>query len=62
MKATRWPITRLGDRIRIGGMAEISGFTMDLPPARRARWNIPPDAVPRRGRFSPPPSGAACAR
>jgi D-amino-acid dehydrogenase len=28
-------ITRLGDRIRVGGMAEISGFTTDLPPARR---------------------------
>ena len=29
-------ITRLGDRIRIGGMAEISGFSHDLPAARRA--------------------------
>jgi D-amino-acid dehydrogenase len=29
-------ITRLGDRIRVGGMAEVSGFTTDLPPARRA--------------------------
>jgi D-amino-acid dehydrogenase len=29
-------ITRLGDRIRVGGMAEISGFSRDLPPARRA--------------------------
>jgi D-amino-acid dehydrogenase len=29
-------ITRLGERIRIGGMAEISGFSRDLPPARRA--------------------------
>jgi D-amino-acid dehydrogenase len=29
-------ITRLGDRIRIGGMAEISGFSHDLPEARRA--------------------------
>lgn len=29
-------ITRLGNRIRIGGMAEISGFNMDLPEARRA--------------------------
>ncbi|KQT85093.1 D-amino acid dehydrogenase [Aurantimonas sp. Leaf443] len=28
-------ITRLGDRIRVGGMAEISGFTNDLVPARR---------------------------
>jgi D-amino-acid dehydrogenase len=29
-------ITRLGDRIRVGGMAELSGFTTDLPLARRA--------------------------
>lgn len=28
-------ITRLGERIRVGGMAEISGFTSDLPAARR---------------------------
>ncbi|RZF66362.1 D-amino acid dehydrogenase [Sphingomonas populi] len=29
-------ITRLGDRIRVGGMAEISGFNNHLPEARRA--------------------------
>ena len=29
-------ITRLGDRIRVGGMAEISGYTNDLGQARRA--------------------------
>lgn len=29
-------ITRLGDRIRVGGMAEIAGFSNDLPPTRRA--------------------------
>ena len=29
-------ITRLGDRIRVGGMAEISGFSRDLPIERRA--------------------------
>mgnify|MGYP000491700755 FL=1 len=29
-------ITRLGDRIRIGGMAEIARFNLDLPPARQA--------------------------
>ncbi len=28
-------ITRLGDRIRVGGMAEIAGFNLDLPDARR---------------------------
>ena len=29
-------ITRLGDRIRVGGMAEIAGFSTDLPAARKA--------------------------
>lgn len=29
-------VTRLADRIRVGGMAEISGFNRDLPVARRA--------------------------
>ena len=29
-------ITRLGDRTRVGGMAEISGYSHDLPPRRRA--------------------------
>ncbi|MFT2215625.1 D-amino acid dehydrogenase [Rhizobium giardinii] len=29
-------ITRLGDRIRVGGMAEIAGFSTDLPEARKA--------------------------
>lgn len=29
-------ITRLGDRIRVGGMAELGGFSHDLPKARRA--------------------------
>ncbi len=29
-------ITRLGDRIRVGGMAEISGYTNDLAQARRS--------------------------
>ncbi|MEO5808144.1 D-amino acid dehydrogenase [Devosia sp.] len=28
-------ITRLGDRIRVGGMAELSGYNSDLPPRRR---------------------------
>jgi D-amino-acid dehydrogenase len=28
-------ITRLGDRIRVGGMAEISGYTKDLPRRRK---------------------------
>jgi D-amino-acid dehydrogenase len=29
-------ITRLGDRIRVGGLAEIAGFDHSLPPRRRA--------------------------
>ncbi|GGH51451.1 FAD-dependent oxidoreductase [Frigidibacter albus] len=29
-------ITRLGDRIRVGGLAEIAGFDLSLPVARRA--------------------------
>jgi len=29
-------ITRLGDRIRVGGMAEVSGFSRNLPNARRS--------------------------
>jgi D-amino-acid dehydrogenase len=29
-------ITRLGDRIRVGGMAEVAGFSHDLPEARKA--------------------------
>lgn len=29
-------ITRLGDRIRVGGMAELAGYSRELPPRRRA--------------------------
>lgn len=29
-------ITRLGDRVRVGGMAELNGFDLSLPPARQA--------------------------
>ena len=35
-EAFKVAITRLGSRIRVGGMAEIAGFSTDLPPARRA--------------------------
>lgn len=28
-------LTRLGNRLRVGGMAEIGGYSTDLPPARR---------------------------
>lgn len=29
-------ITRLGDRIRVGGLAEIAGYDLTLNPRRRA--------------------------
>ena len=50
-------ITRLGDRIRVGGMAEISGFTNDLRPERRRTLehsleSLFPDAgTPREATF-----------
>ena len=31
-------ITRLGDRIRVGGLAELAGFDLSLSPRRRAAW------------------------
>lgn len=34
-EAYKVAITRLGDRIRVGGMAEIAGFALDLPEARQ---------------------------
>lgn len=34
-EAYKVAITRLGDRIRVGGMAEIAGFALDLPKARQ---------------------------
>jgi D-amino-acid dehydrogenase len=34
-EAHKIAITRLGDRIRVGGMAEIAGFSTDLPKARQ---------------------------
>ncbi|NBC36450.1 FAD-dependent oxidoreductase [Novosphingobium sp. FSY-8] len=38
-------ITRLGDRIRVGGMAEISGFNTRLDPARRATLAMSVDSL-----------------
>ncbi len=35
-EAHKIAITRLGDRIRVGGMAEIAGFSKDLPAKRQA--------------------------
>jgi D-amino-acid dehydrogenase len=43
-------ITRLGDRIRVGGTAEISGYSNSLDPARRATLNHSlTDMFPRGG-------------
>ena len=58
-------ITRLGDRIRVGGMAEIAGY--DLHPARRAAARTLEHVVTRplparRRRRARPPSGPACGR
>jgi D-amino-acid dehydrogenase len=57
-------ITRLGDRIRVGGMAEIAGF--DMSPEPQAAGHADPfgrGPVRRRGDQSAgPASGAGCAR
>ena len=50
-------ITRLGSRVRVGGMAEISGFSSDLPDARRRTLEhslatlFPNAGDPKRGSF-----------
>ena len=43
-------ITRLGDRIRVGGMAELDGYNMKLRPSRRATLeHVVTDLYPRGG-------------
>src|SRR4051794_14597165 len=43
-------ITRLGDRIRVGGMAELDGYNMKLRPARRATLeHVVTDLFPKGG-------------
>lgn len=43
-------ITRLGDRIRVGGTAELAGFNLDLDPARIATLeHVLGDVFPRGG-------------
>jgi D-amino-acid dehydrogenase len=43
-------ITRLGDRIRVGGMAELDGYSSKLRPARRATLDhVVSDLYPRGG-------------
>ena len=56
-------ITRLGDRIRVGGMAEVSGFTSDLPQARRATLERSVGSLfPGAGDLAPRASGRVCVR
>lgn len=46
-------ITRLGDRIRVGGTVEVSGFDLSLPRSRRARFeHSATDLFPGAGRVS----------
>jgi len=43
-------ITRLGDRIRVGGMAELDGYNTKLRPARRATLeHVVTDLYPKGG-------------
>ena len=57
-------ITRLGDRIRVGGMAELDGYSSKLRPARRATLeHVVTDLYPEgRRRRAGRASGAACGR
>ena len=57
-------ITRLGDRIRVGGTAELDGYnTGPAPGAARARSNMSSsDLYPGGGDVAPASSGAACGR
>ena len=46
-------ITRLGDRIRVGGTAEVSGYSSKLHPARQATLDHSlTDLFPRGGRLA----------
>ena len=57
-------VTRLGDRIRVGGTAELAGYTLKLHEARRRTLeHVVSDLFPRGGDVARrPSSGAACAR
>ena len=46
-------VTRLGDRIRVGGMAELAGFSLELrEPRRRTLEHVVTDLFPRGGDVS----------
>ncbi len=55
-------ITRLGDRIRVGGMAEISAFSTDLPDKRRATLEMSVGDLFPGATYFGPPSGRGCGR
>ena len=56
-------ITRLGDRIRVGGMAEVSGFDLSLcPPAGDADHSVDGPLSAAAATIGRRPSGAGCGR
>ena len=56
-------ITRLGDRIRVGGTAELAGFSLKLrKPRRETLAHSVGDLFPKGGTSPRPASGRACGR
>ena len=56
-------VTRLGDRIRVGGTAELAGYTLQLHEARRRTLeHVVTDLFPAGATVAAPNSGAACGR
>ena len=56
-------ITRFDDRIRVGGMAELSGYDLSLNPRRRETLEmVVGDLYPNGGDIRPPASGPVCGR
>ena len=52
-KSHKVAVTRLGDRIRVGGTAELAGYSLNLREARRATLNhVVSDLFPRGGDVS----------
>jgi D-amino-acid dehydrogenase len=56
-------VTRLGDRIRAGGTAELAGYTLRLHDARRKTLvHVVNDLFPTAATSAAPSSGAASGR
>jgi D-amino-acid dehydrogenase len=56
-------VTRFDDRIRVGGMAEIAGFNLNLNPRRRETLEmVVNDLFPAAATRPKRRSGPACAR